>query len=129
RAWQYTGLATTQQIGRVRVHPKNPDIVYVAALGHMSGPNEERGVFRSIDGGKNWKKVLYKSNKAGAIDLILDPTNPSVIYASIWEVVRKPWTFERAAPIADCISPPTEAIHGRRSRAIRVFPRASSGAL
>ena len=94
RTWKHMGLANTQQIGRVRVHPKNPDIVYVAALGHMSGPNEERGVFRSTDGGNTWKKVLYKNNKAGAIDLILDPTNPSVIYASIWEVIRKPWTFE-----------------------------------
>src|SRR6266567_2239871 len=68
RTWKHLGLADTQQIGRVRVHPKNPDIVYVAALGHMSGSNEDRGVFRSTDGGKTWKKVLYKSNRAGAID-------------------------------------------------------------
>src|SRR5579863_528178 len=98
KTWKNVGLAETQQIGRVRVHPKNPDIVYVAALGHMSGPNEERGVFRSTDGGKNWKKVLFKSNKAGAIDLILDPTNPNIIYASIWEIVRKPWTFDSGGP-------------------------------
>src|SRR5947209_17033537 len=94
RTWKHMGLANTQQIGRVRVHPKNPDIVYVAALGHMSGPNEERGVFRSTDGGKTWKKVLYKSDTAGAIDLILDPTNANIIYASIWGIMRKPWTFE-----------------------------------
>ena len=98
RTWKHMGLADTQQIGRVRVHPKNPDTVYVAALGHMSGPNEERGVYRSTDGGKTWQKVLFKSNKAGAIDLILDPTNPGILYASIWEVVRKPWTFESGGP-------------------------------
>jgi photosystem II stability/assembly factor-like uncharacterized protein len=98
RSWKHIGLTDTQQIGRVRIHPRNPDIVYIAALGHMSGPNEERGVFRSTDGGKNWKKVLYKSNKAGAIDLVLDPTNPNVLYASIWEIARKPWTFDSGGP-------------------------------
>ncbi len=94
KTWKHLGLENTQQIGRVRVHPKNPDIVFVAALGHMSGPNEDRGVFRSKDGGKTWAKVLYKSNKAGAIDLTIDPSNPNVLYASIWEVNRKPWVFE-----------------------------------
>jgi len=94
KTWKHIGLANTQQIGRVRVHPKNPDIVYVAALGHMSGRNEDRGVFRSRDGGKSWTKVLYKSDKAGAIDLMIDPANANVLYASIWEVNRKPWVFE-----------------------------------
>ena len=94
KTWKHTGLANTQQIGRIRVHPKNPDIVYVAALGHMSGASEDRGVFRSKDGGKSWDKVLYKSAKAGAIDLIIDPANANVLYASIWEVNRKPWVFE-----------------------------------
>jgi photosystem II stability/assembly factor-like uncharacterized protein len=94
KTWKHVGLADTRQIGRVRVHPKNPDIVYVAALGHVFGPNEQRGVFRSTDGGKSWQKILYRGDKAGAIDLILDPTNPSVIYAGFWEVYRKPWTLE-----------------------------------
>lgn len=94
KTWKHIGLANTQQIGRVRIHPKNPDIVYVAALGHMSGRNEDRGVFRSKDGGKTWTKVLYKSDKAGAIDLVIDPSNANVLYASIWEVNRKPWVFE-----------------------------------
>jgi photosystem II stability/assembly factor-like uncharacterized protein len=98
RTWKNIGLENTQQIGRVRVHPKNPDIVYVAALGHMSGPNPDRGVFRSTDGGKTWKKVLYKSDKAGAIDLILDPTNANILYASIWGIMRQPWTFESGSP-------------------------------
>jgi photosystem II stability/assembly factor-like uncharacterized protein len=94
KTWKHMGLEDTRQISRVRVNPKNPDIVYVGAQGHVWGPNEQRGVFKSTDGGKTWKKVLYKSDKAGVTDLILDPSNPSVIYAALWEVYRKPWTLE-----------------------------------
>ena len=96
--WTHVGLTDTQQIGALRIDPKNPDIIYVAALGHMAGPNEERGVFRTRDGGKTWQKVLYKSNIAGAIDVAIDPTNSRVLYASIWQVIRKPWTFESGGP-------------------------------
>jgi photosystem II stability/assembly factor-like uncharacterized protein len=98
KTWKHVGLGDTRQISRVRVHPRNPDIVYVAALGHVFGPNDERGVFRSTDGGKTWQKVLYRSNKAGATDLILDPTNPNNIYAAMWEVYRQPWTLESGGP-------------------------------
>ena len=98
KTWKHIGLDDTRQIARVRVHPHNPDIVYVAALGHVFGPNEQRGVFRSTDGGKNWQKVLYRSSKAGATDLILDPTNPNTIYAALWEVYRQPWTLESGGP-------------------------------
>jgi photosystem II stability/assembly factor-like uncharacterized protein len=98
KTWKHVGLKETRQIGRVRVHPRNPDIVYVAALGHVWGPNEERGVFRTRDGGKTWEKVLYRSNKAGAVDLILDPTNPNIIYAGFWEVYRTPYTLESGGP-------------------------------
>ena len=94
KTWKNVGLIETRQIGRVRVHPRNPDIVWVAALGHMSGPNEERGVFKSIDGGKTWKRTLFKSKKAGAIDLAIDPTNPNVMYAAVWEVIRTPYSLE-----------------------------------
>ncbi len=94
KTWKHTGLADTQQIGRVRVHPRNASIVWVAALGHMSGPNDDRGVFKSTDGGKNWRKVLFRNDRAGAIDLAVDPGNPDVLYATIWEVVRKPWTMD-----------------------------------
>lgn len=94
KTWKRIGLEDSRQISRIRVHPKNPDIVFVAAQGHVWGPNEERGVFRSKDGGKTWQKVLYKGDKAGACDLIMDPTNPSVLYAGLWEVYRKPWTLE-----------------------------------
>ena len=98
KTWTHSGLGDSRQIPRVRVHPRNSDIVYVAALGHVWGPNEQRGIFKSIDGGKNWKKVLSRGEKAGASDLILDPSNPNTIYAGFWEVYRKPWTLESGGP-------------------------------
>ncbi|MEQ9443379.1 MAG: glycosyl hydrolase [Cyclobacteriaceae bacterium] len=91
KTWKNIGLKETQAIARVRVHPTNPDIVYVAALGHPYGPNEERGIFKTEDGGDTWKKVLYKSDQAGGVDLIIDRTNPEVVYASLWQVYRTPW--------------------------------------
>jgi len=94
KTWKHIGLEDTRQISRIRVNPKNPDIVYVAAQGHVWAPNQQRGVFRSKDGGKTWEKVLFRSDKAGACDLIIDPTNPSVLYAGMWEVYRKPWNLE-----------------------------------
>ena len=91
KTWKNIGLKNTQSISRVRVHPTNPDIVYVSALGHAFGPNEERGVFKTTDGGKTWNKVLYVNEKAGAEDLVIDQQNPEIIYASIWEVYRTPY--------------------------------------
>ncbi|MEY4920137.1 MAG: hypothetical protein RLZZ431_1319, partial [Bacteroidota bacterium] len=91
KTWKNIGLKNTQSISRVRIHPTNPDIVYVSALGHAFGPNEERGVFKTIDGGKTWNKVLYVNEKAGAEDLVIDPQNPEIIYTSIWEVYRTPY--------------------------------------
>jgi photosystem II stability/assembly factor-like uncharacterized protein len=94
KTWKKVGLEDTRQISRIRVHPKNSDIVYVAALGHVWAPNDQRGIFRSKDGGKTWQKVFYRSDKAGASDLIIDPTNANILYAGFWEVYRKPWTLE-----------------------------------
>jgi len=94
KTWKRVGLEDTRQISRIRVNPKNPDIVYVAAQGHVWSANAERGVFRSKDGGKTWQKILYRSDKAGASDLIIDPTNANILYAGFWEVYRKPWTLE-----------------------------------
>ena len=91
KSWTHIGLADTHAIGRIRVDPANPDIVYVAALGHPYGANAERGVFRTRDGGKTWQKILFRSDRAGAVDLCLDPRNPRVLYAAIWEVYRTPW--------------------------------------
>lgn len=100
KTWKHLGLEETQAVSRIRIHPTNPDIVYVAALGHPYGDNEERGVFKSIDGGTTWEKVLYVSDKAGAVDLIIDRNNPSVLYASTWQVQRKAWKMWGGGP--DC---------------------------
>ena len=88
--WQHVGLEDTRHIGRILVDPRNPDVVLVAAMGHSSGPNEERGVFRSTDGGRSWKRVLYKDNVTAAIDLCFEPGNPRVVYATLWHGIRKP---------------------------------------
>ncbi|MEO8724591.1 MAG: hypothetical protein ABI383_00580, partial [Acidobacteriaceae bacterium] len=89
--WRHIGLDDSRQIGKIIVDPKDPNRLFVAALGHAYGPNEERGVFRSTDGGDTWKKVLYKDENTGAIDLAFDPSNPSTIYASLWQTRRPPW--------------------------------------
>jgi len=96
--WRDLGLKETQAISRIRVHPTNPDIVYVAALGHPYGENEQRGVFRSVDGGNHWQKILYVSDRAGAADLIIDRTNPKILYASTWQVYRKTWKMWGGGP-------------------------------
>ncbi|MEP3207695.1 MAG: glycosyl hydrolase [Maribacter sp.] len=91
KTWRHLGLKETQAVSRIRIHPTNPDIVFVAALGHPYGDNDERGVFRSKDGGNTWEKILYVSPKAGAVDLIIDRNDPKVVYATTWEVQRKAW--------------------------------------
>ena len=98
KTWTHVGLTDTRHISRIRIHPTNPDLVYVAALGHAFGSNEERGVFRSKDGGETWEKVLYKSEKAGAIDLSLDASNPRIMYAAVWEALREPFRFTSGGP-------------------------------
>ncbi|MGL4650286.1 MAG: WD40/YVTN/BNR-like repeat-containing protein, partial [Caldilineaceae bacterium] len=91
RSWRQVGLAATRHIGRIVTHPRNPDLVYVAALGHAFGPNPERGVYRSRDGGATWSLILHKSERAGAADLALDLQNPEILFASIWQAQRMPW--------------------------------------
>ena len=98
RTWQHMGLSDTRHIAKIKVHPQNPDIVWVAALGHAFGPNTERGVFKSSDGGKTWEKVLFRSNKAGAIDLTLDAQNPRILYATVWEAYRNFWQISSGGP-------------------------------
>jgi photosystem II stability/assembly factor-like uncharacterized protein len=98
QTWTHLGLEDTRNIGKVRVHPEDPDTVYVAALGHAHGPNTTRGVYRSRDGGKTWKRVLYRDEKAGAVDLSLDPNNPRIVYASFWEAIRRPWELVSGGP-------------------------------
>lgn len=92
KTWAFMGLRETRHISRVIVHPKNSEIVYVAAIGHAYGANEERGVFMTLDGGKTWQKVLYIDNGHGACDMDIDPSNPNILYAAMWRFERKPWT-------------------------------------
>jgi len=93
KTWTNVGLKDSRHIGAVIVHPTNPDIVFVAALGHAYGPNEDRGIFRTRDGGKNWEKVLYINNRTGGIDVVFDPQNPHVLFAAMWEGWRTPWSL------------------------------------
>ncbi len=93
KSWKFIGLKGAGQIGAIKVHPKNPDIVYAAAIGQPFKQNSERGLFKSIDGGKNWKKILYISDKIGIVDMEFSPDDPNTIYAASWEVNRKPWTI------------------------------------
>jgi photosystem II stability/assembly factor-like uncharacterized protein len=98
KTWRNVGLRDTRHIGALIIDPKNPEIVFVAALGHAFGPNEERGVFRTGDGGKSWQKVLYKDQVTGAIDIVFDPHNSNVLYATLWQMRRQPWSFSSGGP-------------------------------
>jgi photosystem II stability/assembly factor-like uncharacterized protein len=98
RTFTHLGLSDTQTISRIVVHPTNPDIVYVAASGHEWTDNENRGVFKTTDGGRTWKKVLYRSPHTGAIDLVMDPGNPNTLYAAMWQRIRRKWSDPRVEP-------------------------------
>ncbi len=94
KTWQHSGLEETQHIGRIALHPTDPNTVFVAALGHLYSPNKERGVFKTADGGKTWKNTLFVDENTGAIDIVVDQTDPSVIYAAMWSKERRAWKFE-----------------------------------
>ncbi len=96
--WTPCGLEATRHIAKVRVHPTNPDVVYVAAFGHVYGANPERGVYRSQDGGTTWERILFRSENAGAIDLAMDPHNPRILYAAFWEANRTPHSLTSGGP-------------------------------
>ncbi len=93
KSWKHLGLKDTNTISKIVINPKNPDIAYVAAIGHAWGQNEERGIFMTTDGGATWKKTLYIDNQHGASDVVIDPVNPNIVYAGMWRFERKPWTF------------------------------------
>lgn len=98
KTWKYMGLRKTRHIGRIAIHPKNPDIVYAATLGYHFSFNKERGLFKTTDGGKTWKKSLYISEKVGIVDVAINPANPDMVYAAAYDKWRKPWHFEEAGP-------------------------------
>ena len=93
RTWKNVGLKDCRQVGALIVHPQNPDVALVAALGHAFGPNQERGIFRTTDGGRNWTKVLGKDENTGGIDVVFDPHNPNIVFAALWQARRQPWFF------------------------------------
>lgn len=99
KTWRHLGLDATQVISRIRIHPRNPDVVYVAAQGALYGPTQERGIYRSTDGGANWKRVLFVGETAGAADLAMDAGNPAVLYAAIWDHQRFPWELRAFGPL------------------------------
>ncbi len=98
KTWTHIGFRDAKNISKIRIHPKNPDIVYVAAFGHHAAPNEERGVFKSTDGGRTWRRTLFRDAKTAAIDLSIDPTNPDVIYAGMWEAYRLEYQMSSGGP-------------------------------
>jgi len=98
KTWKAVGLSDTHAIGRLIVHPKNPDVAFVAALGHPFADNEERGIFRTLDGGKTWEKVLYKDAKSGGIDITFDPSNANILFAALWQARRTPWSMDSGGP-------------------------------
>ncbi|MDB6042406.1 MAG: hypothetical protein JWM63_957 [Gammaproteobacteria bacterium] len=98
KTWKFIGLRDSQAVGRLIVNPTNPDIVFVAALGHPFGASGERGIYRTADGGKTWQRVLYVDEKTGGIDVQFDPSDSNVLYAGMWQVYRKPWTMESGGP-------------------------------
>lgn len=93
KTWALAGLDSFLQIGKLQIHPQDPDVVYAAVLGNIFGPGPDRGVYRTTDGAKTWKKVLFADDKTGCIDLVLDPSNPRILYAGFWQAERKPWTI------------------------------------
>ena len=98
KTWKFAGLADTHAIGRLIINPKNPDVAFVAALGHPFADNEERGIFRTRDGGKTWEKVLYKDAKSGSIDVAFDPSNSNILFAALWQARRTPWSMDSGGP-------------------------------
>ena len=98
KTWKNIGLKDSRAIGKVIINPTNPDIVFVAALGHPYGPNTERGIFRTTDGGKTWEKVLYKDENTGGIDVAFDPHNPNILFAALWQARRTSWSMASGGP-------------------------------
>ena len=94
KSWKNIGLKDGRHIIRIVIHPKNPDIVWVAVMGHLFGPNEERGVYKTTDGGKTWKRTLFINNQTGCSDLVMEPGNPNVFYAGTWRLIRTPYVLE-----------------------------------
>ena len=111
KTWQYAGLRETHSTSAILVAPKDPNVVYVASMGHVFAPDPNRGVFKSTDGGKSWKKILFVDNDTGAICLVMDPGNPGEMYATMWQAVRKPWGLSSGGPGSGIYKTTDEGTH------------------
>ncbi|HEU5480268.1 MAG TPA: hypothetical protein VFU90_10570, partial [Candidatus Tumulicola sp.] len=98
KSWKYAGLRDTRTISAIVVDPRDPNVVYTSSMGHVFAPNADRGVFKSTDGGKTWQKILFVDDKTGAIDLVMDPRDPKVLYAAMWQAQRTPWSLDDGGP-------------------------------
>ena len=98
KTWKYAGLRATRTTSTLVVDPHDSNVVYAASMGHVFKPNPDRGVFKSDDGGKTWQKILFVDDNTGAIDLVMDPRNPKVLYASMWQAQRTPWSLDDGGP-------------------------------
>jgi len=117
KTWTHIGLGDSEAISKIRIHPTNPDIVFVADFGRYGKDSDERGVFKTTDGGANWKKVLFKNAKTGAADVEIDRKNPDVMFAALWEAYRVEYQMSSGGPGSGLYNPPTAARPGKRSRA------------
>ncbi|MDE2196024.1 MAG: glycosyl hydrolase [Gammaproteobacteria bacterium] len=127
KTWQAAGLAATHTISGLVVDPKNPDIVYASSMGHVFKPNAERGVFKSLDGGKTWKKILYVDANTGAINLVMDPKNPLVLYAALWQAYRTPWKLDDGGPGSGLYKSSDGGAHWTEISRNRGFPQGVLG--
>jgi len=116
KSWEFMGLEATQHIGRIIIHPEDPDIVWVAAMGNLYTHNPERGIFKTTDGGKNWSKMLYLNDSTGAIDLIIHPGNPDMLWTSMWERTRKAWNFKGHGTGSAAVRHPLQPVLSRPTR-------------
>ena len=123
KTWELMGLADTRHIARVRVHPTNPDIVYVGALGHAFGPHPDRGVFKSTDGGHSWAKILFRNDSTGISDLVMDPNDPNTLYAAFWHAYRTPWSLNSGGPGGGLFKTTDGGVTWREITANRGLPR------
>jgi hypothetical protein len=123
RSWKNIGLIDSRHITRIIIHPKNPDIIWVACTGHLFGPSKERGVYKSTNGGKSWNKVLFSNENAGAIDLIAEPGNPATLYASTWRVRRTPYSLESGVKEAHFGKVQMQEKLGKIFPAAKVYPK------